>query len=409
MPAKLADRIVDIASNHRTKRHHESSQESREYSQEPTYEVRNEDYEKSEARHYFKRNSAPMTLNEIVEKVKDRLRGELKVEGREKAVRIQANKLIYRPQNHYEDQPPEELQEDIVYEEPTYEIVNPKQTPTKLKRPVRPKRVDENQHTLNPKQIDRQRSIRHERQLSQDRVRPARLVIKPVENIPRLKPNYLKLKPRGHRIFRQDSKNGNKKIIKRFSKATPTTLKVVTEIPTNNDELIFETVDMRQLNDSYEDYVTPASVERFATEEEETTVANLVSYKPKINKAVTAESFVEEPMAEDIKEEIEDEPTEATTPEVKAKSISLSKEEKEIKTDANATTDASVKPKMKIGTMIPTRERFKLSSPNYYAKLPTIAEKYNFSEPIPAQDQEPENLKPIGAPPSNVNGKVISS
>lgn len=62
--------------------------------------------------------------------------------------------------------------------------------------------------------------------------------------------------------------------------------------------------------------------------------------------------------------------------------------------------------KAKLGTMIPTREIYKMSSPNYYAKLPKIAERYNFNEPIPFKDMEAENLKPIGNPPANINGRI---
>lgn len=58
--------------------------------------------------------------------------------------------------------------------------------------------------------------------------------------------------------------------------------------------------------------------------------------------------------------------------------------------------DATAKTKKaKIVTNMQTRAKFSFSSPNYYAKLPRIAEKYNFDEPIPQKDQEEEKLKEI--------------
>lgn len=55
----------------------------------------------------------------------------------------------------------------------------------------------------------------------------------------------------------------------------------------------------------------------------------------------------------------------------------------------------SVSKKSKIVTNMQTRAKFSFSSPNYYAKLPRIAEKYNFDEPIPQKDQEEDKLKEI--------------
>ncbi|CAH2065103.1 unnamed protein product, partial [Iphiclides podalirius] len=40
-------------------------------------------------------------------------------------------------------------------------------------------------------------------------------------------------------------------------------------------------------------------------------------------------------------------------------------------------------------TVRPTRPRFSMSSPNYYASLPTVAERYNFDEPLPESDRRP--------------------
>lgn len=63
--------------------------------------------------------------------------------------------------------------------------------------------------------------------------------------------------------------------------------------------------------------------------------------------------------------------------------------------------------KAKIVTNMQTRAKFSFSSPNYYAKLPRIAEKYNFDEPIPQKDQEEEKLKEIVNDPDVLINKKI--
>nr|XP_049696005.1 titin [Helicoverpa armigera] len=187
---------------------------------------------------------------------------------------------------------------------------------------------------------------------------------------------------------------------------------------------IFEAVDLIKSNDSYEDYVTPEKEEAFESDGADTapTVPTaIIAQKFKVTPTIPTKATFAiemEPLAEDIEtapneevEEYADESPETTTIEPKAKTESISFEEGEV--DPNATTIAEVTvkgqttKKIKMGTMIPTREYYKQSSPNYYAKLPTIAEKYNFQEPIPEADRVPENLKPIGSPPSSINGKVI--
>lgn len=429
VPAKIADRIVNMATNHRQKNDNDYSQESDFSNQEPTYEVHSEAFKKSMPRHNYKQNSAPMTLDEIVERVRERLKSEL-AQQPQKMVRLSANNGGNPITNQYEYDAPDNIQpEEIVYEEPTYDIITERPTPRMKQTRLVQKRLERNPNVMKPKQIERQRLVAQERLVQNPiRMNPVRFVEKPLapataKTIPTLKPNYLKLKPRGQRLVKKEQQIvGNKKLMRRPKpKATTPTTTAVTEmeVPTNDDGLIFEAVDMQKSNDSYEDYVTPPREEPYATDDEEVTTPGtlIITFKNKvINTVPTAATFIiEEPLEEELQEEIyEDEATEITTPaELKARTESLSYEEKEVKLDPNATTTAEVtikgkgKPKMKIGTMIPTRERFKLSSPNYYAKLPTIAEKYNFNEPIPEQDQEPENLKPIGAPPSNVNGKVI--
>lgn len=220
----------------------------------------------------------------------------------------------------------------------------------------------------------------------------------------------------------------NKKIVREPIKPVPPIAQnqeMAVEVSKENVGGIFEAVDMLKSNDSYEDYVTPPKEEVFVSDEAAETVTFVpvvVAMKNKpTNRAPTIPTVVvdEAPMvevdangAENADVEYEDETT-GTPAEIKARTESLSYEEKETKADPNATTTTEITvkgkkitKKSKVGTMIPTREFYKISSPNYYGKLPTVAEKYNFNEPIPEQDREPENLKPIGNPPASINGKV---
>nr|XP_013189838.1 unnamed protein product [Amyelois transitella] len=59
------------------------------------------------------------------------------------------------------------------------------------------------------------------------------------------------------------------------------------------------------------------------------------------------------------------------------------------------------------GSGIPTRERFSMSSPNYYASVPVVAEKYDFNEPLPDRDREPEDLKYLENQPAKINKKCL--
>ncbi|KAJ2941694.1 hypothetical protein O0L34_g10502 [Tuta absoluta] len=60
----------------------------------------------------------------------------------------------------------------------------------------------------------------------------------------------------------------------------------------------------------------------------------------------------------------------------------------------------------KIQTNMPIRQRYTLQTVNYYNKLPRIAEKYNFDEPLPEKDREEEKIKPLLKDMQNINGKV---
>ncbi|XP_063630988.1 uncharacterized protein PF3D7_1225600-like isoform X2 [Cydia splendana] len=58
------------------------------------------------------------------------------------------------------------------------------------------------------------------------------------------------------------------------------------------------------------------------------------------------------------------------------------------------------------GTMLPKRDFYKLSSPNYYKDLPRIVEKYDFEEPIPEQDRVRDKVRYLKREPSRVNRKL---
>ncbi|KAL4702409.1 hypothetical protein ACJJTC_002249 [Scirpophaga incertulas] len=61
----------------------------------------------------------------------------------------------------------------------------------------------------------------------------------------------------------------------------------------------------------------------------------------------------------------------------------------------------------KTGTNIPKRDFYKMSSPNYLEKVPVIAEKYNFQEPVPENDRVQEKFQSIkGLVPLKINGRV---
>ncbi|XP_063391901.1 uncharacterized protein DDB_G0284459-like isoform X2 [Cydia fagiglandana] len=58
------------------------------------------------------------------------------------------------------------------------------------------------------------------------------------------------------------------------------------------------------------------------------------------------------------------------------------------------------------GTVIPKRDFYKLSSPDYYKDLPRIVEKYDFEEPIPEQDRLRDKVRYLKREPSRVNRKL---
>ncbi|XP_050556914.1 uncharacterized protein LOC126911872 [Spodoptera frugiperda] len=172
---------------------------------------------------------------------------------------------------------------------------------------------------------------------------------------------------------------------------------------------IFEAMNLQKTNDSYEDYVTPAKEDMFESEEEST---SLTPFTINLSPETTPTPLIvlREDGETTTKVGEYDDDTAKTDPEQKAKTESMSyDDERETIGDANVTSTDPPKMahrKPKLGTMIPKREFYTVSSPNYYGQLPTIAEKYNFNEPLPEADREHEELKPFANPPSSINGKV---
>lgn len=203
--------------------------------------------------------------------------------------------------------------------------------------------------------------------------------------------------------------------------------------PAKDNGYLFKKVDMlKDSNDSYEDYVTPKRDDIFDSAEPSSTK----SYKPissanKItrektqfklehsrSKNVSDSHKLSDPRAIIVNDEVIKPPSRKVSGStsyqkyVKAKTASMWYKDpnienyddstKKIKDNANKKTT-----KKRLRTMFPTKAHLKISSPNYFAILPAVAEKYNFDEPIPEKDREPEVIKDIGNPPATINKKVI--
>lgn len=175
-----------------------------------------------------------------------------------------------------------------------------------------------------------------------------------------------------------------------------------------NDGMFLKEDDLTKKKDSYEDYVLPKKDNVFESDSEtKTTKIQKVAsekvsrYKEQRLKAVVAEKqYIKAvPLAADDQaaplgyddKEYEEHKSE----EVKAVTGNLFDEHK-----------IPGSPKKLKGTMIPTRHYFKMSSPNYFGKLQAVAEKYDFNEPLPEKDREPENIKYFGNPADSINKKV---
>ncbi|XP_063836265.1 uncharacterized protein LOC135085406 [Ostrinia nubilalis] len=163
-----------------------------------------------------------------------------------------------------------------------------------------------------------------------------------------------------------------------------------------DDGMTFAKIEMKG-NDSYEDYVIPQKGEDIFESDVEKLADFPTTYK-QLSKHTT--QATERPV------EYEYEKTE----EMKAKTEDLWYDYKQTNAteDYKDTTPLKSSTKKNKGTMIPKRDFYKMSSPNYFAKVPIVAEKYDFDEPLPEKDREPENLQPVrGLPlPSNINGKI---
>ncbi|XP_075989802.1 uncharacterized protein LOC142985485 [Anticarsia gemmatalis] len=105
-----------------------------------------------------------------------------------------------------------------------------------------------------------------------------------------------------------------------------------------------------------------------------------------------------------------EQPLNTASDELKARTESLNFDENyvpKLKEDLPYSMSAKSSRKPKSFTVIPKRDFYKMSSPDYLGKLPIVAEKYKFDEPIPEEDQEHENLKPFKNPSASINGRVV--
>lgn len=148
----------------------------------------------------------------------------------------------------------------------------------------------------------------------------------------------------------------------------------------NSQYETFEAVHLITKNDSYEEYVTP---KKDYYEYGEAKTKSSENYK----KPVYDDRYIV---------------TEAVATRFIANALT---ESKKSKVAPGPSTDGAVLKTR--GTMIPTREVYQImSSPNYLAKLPIVAERYDFDEPLPEKDRLPDDFEPIESPPARINKKI---
>lgn len=185
----------------------------------------------------------------------------------------------------------------------------------------------------------------------------------------------------------------------------------------NANDDFFESDDLTKVKDSYEDYITPKRDKIYASDTETETMNPKSKGAPKENHQENEEQKEELPNAADIlkagkssdkirKMRKLDDPInfakEDYDPNETKKPVDHSEKARFVKLGG----ESDEKPAKMKGTMIPTRQIFKMSSPNYYGKLVAVAEKYDFNEPLPEKDRERENLKHYFNPPARINKKV---
>ncbi|KAL0858430.1 hypothetical protein ABMA27_012307 [Loxostege sticticalis] len=192
--------------------------------------------------------------------------------------------------------------------------------------------------------------------------------------------------------------------------------------PTEDNDMTFAKITLKQ-HDSYEDYVTPEKERNiYASDNEKkeiariptTTLKQIPDYTNRETESPMEYAYVDktEELKENIEEMVGKSEIKVKSDELKAKTEDLWYDDKQtIPTEdfIHTSPSKSKTTKKGKGTMIPKRDFYKMSSPNYLAKVPIVAEKYDFNEPIPERDREPEDLKPLRKlPPVNINGKCLS-
>ncbi|CAG4999898.1 unnamed protein product [Parnassius apollo] len=155
---------------------------------------------------------------------------------------------------------------------------------------------------------------------------------------------------------------------------------IVEEIP------IIEETDLRpKANDSYEYYVAPEKEDNVFTSIENNADIEIESNRGKLatQKYETHQKQVEKYYSEKSKESDEN----------KKNPENIRFDDKEEVQDTDSVETKAQEPhQVEQNTVKPIRQHFRWTSPNYYASLPTIAEQYNFDEPLPDKDRNWKNI-----------------
>lgn len=177
-------------------------------------------------------------------------------------------------------------------------------------------------------------------------------------------------------------------IPKRYKKIRENRMEKTPSIIQTEDFIIEKTDLGGNINDSYEYYVAPARDESIFESVEEPATSQEISYEIQTN--INAKTFVGNKKSE-------------RRPKLGAILKHVNRNQVSVVFGVQS-TPAGFKPKVDDTrilsdvdsdehlrqtrkTVRPTRQRYSMSSPNYYASLPTVAERYDFDEPIPSKDR----------------------
>lgn len=200
------------------------------------------------------------------------------------------------------------------------------------------------------------------------------------------------------------------------------------EVTSENNIGEFKEKDMlTHTNDSYEDYVTPKKDNIFESGDVATPISSILGEHKLSTDDVNERFTIEQNKLKGSLETVQESSVKDVVVEPPVKQASVTTfhsaliraytakmwfkdpihdnyDDSTERTKANANMKTTRNNSLR--TLFPTRYHVKISSPNYFAKLPAVAEKYNFEEPIPEKDREPENIKHIPNPPALINKKI---